>query len=209
MGKSDDPITDAVLGESAYDRLRAIRFGVFKQAIHRKLAWQSYLLLALAALLPVAAALPHSTRMEYLTGELALASPKLAVLGFAGAILLVFTGLGHAGVAVRRLAREPNISEFEAEQLLAAENVCSTLGLGTATLAVAITYAGFAIGFGGASAVASYVEVMGADPFAASNVPLSLGTIAVVSLVGAVVLQLLSAFVFVESLSNKYASVDF
>lgn len=209
MGKSDDPITDAVLGESAYDRLRALRFGVFKQAIHRKLAWQSYLLLALAALLPVAAALPNSTRMEYLTGELALASPKLAVLGFAGAILLVFTGLGHAGVAVRRLAREPNISEFEAEQLLAAENVCSTLGLGTATLAVAITYAGFAIGFGGASAVASYVDVMGADPFAASNVPLSLGTIAVVSLVGAVVLQLLSAFVFVESLSNKYASVDF
>jgi hypothetical protein len=208
MGKSDDPITDAVLGESTYDRLRALRFGVFKQAIHRKLAWQSYLLLSLAALLPIAAALPDSTRMQYLTGELALASPKLAVLGFAGALLLVLTGLGHAGVAVRRLAREPNISEFEAEQLLAAENVCSTLGLGTATLAVVITHAGFALGFGGASAVATYIDVMGADPFAASNLPLSLGTIMVVSLLGAVVLQLLSAFVFVESLSSKYASVD-
>lgn len=208
MGKSSDPITDAVLGESAYDRLRALRFGVFKQAIHRKLEWQSYLLLSLAALLPIAAALPHSTRVEYLAGELAVASPKLAVLGFAGAILLVFTGLGHAGVAVRRLAREPDLSEFEAEQLLAAENVCSTLGLGTATLAVVITYAGFALGFGGASAVTAYVEVMGADPFAASQLPLSLGTIMVVSLLGAVVLQLLSAFVFVESLSNRYASVD-
>jgi hypothetical protein len=181
---------------------------VFKQAIHRKLEWQSYLLLSLAALLPIAAALPHSTRVEYLAGELAVASPKLAVLGFAGAVLLVFTGLGHAGVAVRRLAREPDLSEFEAEQLLAAENVCSTLGLGTATLAVVITYAGFALGFGGASAVTAYVEVMGADPFAASQLPLSLGTIMVVSLLGAVVLQLLSAFVFVESLSNRYASVD-
>jgi hypothetical protein len=49
---------------------------------------------------------------------------------------------------------------------------------------------------------------MGADPFAASQLPLSLGTIMVVSLLGAVVLQLLSAFVFVESLSNRYASVD-
>lgn len=37
---------------------------------------------------------------------------------------------------------------------------------------------------------------------------MALGTIAVVSLVGAVVFQLRSAFVFVESLSNTDASVD-
>jgi hypothetical protein len=208
MGKSNDPITEAIVGDSAYDRLRAVQFGVFKQAIHRKIAWQSYLLLALAALLPLGALLPTSTRMTYLTGQLATASPRVMILGFVGAVLLVGTGLGHAGVAIRRLSLEPNLTETQAQELLGIENVCSTLGLGTATLAVVITYAVFAIGFGGANVVGTYVEVMGADPFAASDVGLDIASIAVFALVGAVVLQLLSAFVYVEGLSSKYASVD-
>ncbi|MFB6304304.1 MAG: hypothetical protein ABEH47_03990 [Haloferacaceae archaeon] len=202
---ADDPLAEALLSDSAYERLRAREFGVLKRALHEKLAWQSYLLLALAALLPLAAFLPPGVRERYLA-DAALASPRWTVLGVVAVTIVWLTGLGHAGVAIRALRVGPSLSEVQAHELVSLENVCSLLGFGTAGVATLLTYAFFGLGFGGLDLIAAYAA-LGANPFEPVSYGVPIGTLAIVAMVGAVVLKFLSAFVYVESLRRDVPAV--
>ena len=54
----NDPIADALLGESTYERLRVERYALIKRRIPQKLVYQSGLLLALALIVPIASNRP-------------------------------------------------------------------------------------------------------------------------------------------------------
>lgn len=82
----DDPIAEALTSDSAYERLRAREFGVLRRAIHEKLAWQSYLLLALAALLPLAAF--GANPFEQVPDAVSIGT--LAITAMVGAVVLKF-----------------------------------------------------------------------------------------------------------------------
>lgn len=197
MSDEDDPIADALLGESTYERERLRAFGWFKQSIPRKLALQSYILFALAALLPIAAFLPPSIRETYFA-EVAAASPKLAFLGLVAVVLVFGTGIGHALVGVRRVALEPALTELQARELVNIENVCSLLGFFTGGVATVLTYALLLLGFGGESALEAFMSAGGGNPFTASAVGVEVGTVAVTAMVGAVLMRFLSAYVHVR-----------
>lgn len=202
---ADDPIAEALLSDSPYERLRAREFRVLGGALPRKLAWQSYLLLALAALLPIVGLLPAGVRETYVP-DAAMASPRWAVIALFAVGAIWLTGLGHAGIALRLVSLGPSISEVQARELLNLENVCSLFGFGTAGVAVLVTYAFVALGFAGLDTLMAYAAVAG-NPFAPAPVPVSLGTVAIAATVGAVVLKFLSAFVYVESLCRGRSAV--
>ncbi|MFB6281010.1 MAG: hypothetical protein ABEH40_03220 [Haloferacaceae archaeon] len=202
---TDDPIAEALLSDSPYERLRAREFRVLGGAIPRKLAWQSYLLLSLAALLPLVGLLPPGVRETYI-GDAALATPRWAVIALFAVGVLWLTGLGHAGIALRLLALGPGISEVQARELLSLENVCSLFGFGTAGVAVLATYAFVGIGFAGLDTLMAYAAVAG-NPFTPAPLPVTVGSVAIVAMVGAVVLKFLSAFVYVESVRRGRSAV--
>lgn len=201
----DDPIAEALLSDSPYERLRAREFSVLGGALPRKLAWQSYLLLSLAALLPIVGLLPAGVREAY-AADAALAAPRWAVVALFAVGAIWLTGLGHAGVALRLLRLGPAISEVQARELLSLENVCSLFGFGTAGFAVLVTYAFVALGFAGLDTLTAYAAVAG-NPFAPSPLPVSIGSVAIAAMVGAVVLKFLSAYVYVESLCRGRSDV--
>jgi hypothetical protein len=201
----DDPIADALLGDSAYERVRVERWSLFKQPIPRKLAIQSSILFALAAILPVAAFLPGEVRESYLQ-EVAAASPKVALLALLAVAVVALTGIGHAGVGIQRFRLEPSLTERQALELFNLESLCSTLGFLTGGFATVVTYAFLLLGFGGTTALEAFVQYGGGNPFAASGVDLNIATVAVAALVGAVVLRVLSVYLFVESVRRSAAT---
>jgi hypothetical protein len=197
--KIDDPIADALLGDSTYQRVRAERWGWFKQPIPKKLAWQSYLLFALAAVLPLTAALPAGVRESPLS-DVASTSPKIALLAMVAAVLVAATGLGHAGVGLRRFSLEPSLTEVQALELFNLESLCSLVGFLTGGFATLVTYVFLLVGFGGVEALETYVAAGGGNPFATSTLGVDVASVAVFAMVGAVVLRLLSTYLYVESL---------
>jgi hypothetical protein len=203
--KSDDPIADALLGDSVYERIRVERWSLFKQPIPRKLAIQSTLLFALAAILPVAAFLPAEVRESYLQ-EVAAASPKVALLALLAVAVVGLTGIGLAGVGIQRFRLEPSLTEGQARELFNLESLCSTLGFLTGGFATAVTYAFLLIGFGGTSALTAFMKYGGGNPYAASGINLDIATVAVAALVGAVVLRVLSVYLFVEDVRRSMAT---
>jgi hypothetical protein len=191
---STDPVTKALLGESTYERLRATRFGMFKQPIHRKLRWQSVLLFGLALLLPLMATFPADIR-----SPLSGAAPKVAVLGLVGGMVVFLGGLTLTGLGVVRVRLEPTMTEWQADTLLNLEEVASLLGIGTGGLGILLTLAFTSIGFGGSEAVSAYVRTMGTSPFATTGVEwLSVSSIATFAFVGSVALFTFSQFLGLE-----------
>lgn len=151
----DDPIADAILRGSTFERLRATRFSPWRWPIPRKIAYQSYLLTALAAVVPLTLALPPEIADAYLGASRLDASPHVLVLGVFSLIVLVLTGIGHAVIGLYRLRLEPDISQNRALELLAWEDVASSLGLGTAGVGVFATLAGVGVGYAGTDLFAS------------------------------------------------------
>jgi hypothetical protein len=195
----EDPIADAILGDSAYDRVRMARWRWFRQPIPRKLALQSYLLLLLAAILPVIGFLPANVRDAYLS-SVAVATPKVALVALVATLVVTGTGLGHVVVGLRRVVLEPDLTEKQAAELLDVEGVCSLLGFLTGGVATAVTYAFVALGFGGLEFLQSYVAAGGGNPFAASAVGIDVASVAVLALVSGVLLRVLATYVWVETL---------
>lgn len=193
----DDPITERLLSDSPYERLRARQFSYFARPIDQKLAWQSYLLFALAALLPVLAAFPPGIRRTYFT-DVATASPKLAFVALVAVVFVAATGLGHALVEHARIHLRP-LDEYQARELVTFETLCSMLGFGTGGLATVSTYALVVLGFGGERALDAFLAVGGGNPYAESSLGVTVGTVAVLALVSGVVLQVLSAHTHVRA----------
>lgn len=146
----DDPIADAILSGSTFERLRATRFSPWRWPIATKIAYQSYLLVALAGVVPLTLALPPEVAETYLGASRLDAAPNVLVVGVFSLVVIVLTAVAHAVIGLYRLHLEPDIPHETALELLAWEDVASSLGLGTAGFGVLITLAGFGVGYAGA-----------------------------------------------------------
>lgn len=197
----DDPITERVLSESPYDRLRAQQFSYFPQPVDRKLAWQSYLLFALALLLPVLALTPASIRQAYFA-EVATATPKVAFVALVATVLVAGAGVGLSVTERVRLSRQP-LDEHTARDIVTFEELFSVVGFGTGGFATLSVYVLVLLGFGGHQVLDSFLAVGGGNPFASSNLGATVGTVAVTALVCAVVLQFLSAYFYARNLLSE------
>ncbi len=193
----DDPIAEKLLSDSPYERLRARQLSYFVQPIDRKLAWQSYLLFALAGLLPVLSVLPATVRRAYLP-TVASSSPKLAFVALVAVVFVAGTGVGHALVEYFRIERGP-LDERQARELVTFESLCSMLGFGTGGLATVSTYALVLLGFGGRDLLSAFLAAGGGNPFEPSTLGVTVGFVAVVALLCAVALQTLSAYLYVRA----------
>ena len=76
-----DGITDAVLSDSAYERVRILRDSLFTQPIPWKLRVQGLLLAVLAATVPLYWLYPDGVAGYLTTTDPMTATPKVALLG--------------------------------------------------------------------------------------------------------------------------------
>jgi hypothetical protein len=199
-GKGDgpaDPVTEALLNGSAYERLRFRRHGFFRQPIPQKLRAQSGLLFALAAVLPLMAALPGDVR-ELLGSRVQTASPKVIVLGLIGGVVVFVCGLGLATLAVARLRLDGEMTEERANTLLSLEEVASLLGLGTGGIAIVLTLGYALLGHGGMRAVETYIRLAGKSPYAASGLNVTVTEVATSAFVGGVALYVLAQAIHLQ-----------
>jgi hypothetical protein len=194
----DDPVANALLSESVYERIRQLRYSPLGQPIPTKLAWQSGLLFLLALMLPVLAASPEEVRA--MLGESAVsASPKVLVLGVVGGSVVFGTGLTLTALGFLRVRLEPRMTEGLAHRLLGLEDVASLLGIGTGGIAIVLTMAYVLMGYVGQRAVEWYVGATGLSPFAPSGVePLTVGGVATLAFVGSVALLVASRALHME-----------
>jgi len=174
----DDPVADALLSESAYERTRYRQFGWFNQSITRKLTVQSYLLHLLAAVLPVLAMLPEEIRVRYFGGPIADAAPTVGVAALAAAGVVTVGGAGLIAVALFVLARGDRLDDETARAVRSVERICSMTGLVTGGVATLAVYTFALMGFGGIETVQTWIAVGGGNPYAPSGIRLPLATVA-------------------------------
>jgi len=162
----DDPIADAFLGESDYERLRVQRLCTFTQPIDRKLRWLSGLLFALAATFPMLALVPPTTSGLFPGGDPTGAMTKVLLVGLFGGLITFGGGIGLVYVAVRTRMDGRDLTERRAWSLLTLEEMCSYLGVVTGGFAIAISVGLHLMAAGGTESTTAYVEAMGQNPFA-------------------------------------------
>ncbi|ELZ83189.1 hypothetical protein C453_14326 [Haloferax elongans ATCC BAA-1513] len=190
----DDPIASALLGQSAYERVRVRRRSLFKQHLAYKLALQSAIFGALALVLPLAMTLPASTQRLFPGGEPLSSAPKILVLGaYAGAIEAV-AALGLVYVGYQRVQRGDVMSEGEAAHLLNVEDAATMISLVTGAAAVVTLDGFFLLGHAGQELLAGYLAAGGGNPFAGTEIPVSVPAVAIPAAVLAVVLFVLSRY---------------
>ncbi|WP_277552677.1 hypothetical protein [Halobaculum limi] len=199
---SDDPITRAILSDSVYERLRAGRFGWFKQPLSRKLTVQGYLLHVLAAILPILALLPPEIKQAYFSRSVVGAAPKVAVLALVAVTVIGTAGAGLSAVGAFRLWRGDDFDEHTAQSVLNFEDLCSMLGLATGTIATVATYLFVLVGFGGGKTLQAWIATGGGNPYAPSGYGLNVGTVAVTALCIGVVLQVVSTYLYARGLTE-------
>lgn len=180
----DDPIADALLGRSTYDRLRMRRFSYFKQTVPQKLAWQSGLLFTLAFVLPLAAGFPAETKALFAGHTPVAASPKALLLGLIAATVELGTAGTLVAVTLRRVQLEPDLCEETARRLLNVEDVATLVGLVTGGFAVLLTVGFFLLGYAGPEAVSTFAASGGASPYAPSGSGISVMALGVAAVVG-------------------------
>jgi len=192
--QESDPILDALVDGSAYERIRVERFAHFKQPLERKLAIQSAMLGLLALLLPLYSLYPRSAGAYLPSLNPVAASPKVLFLGvFGGAVELVTAAL-LVGVALYRVRNAP-LDEAQAHSILDAENFATYLGFGTGGIAIALTLGFFLLGLGGESTLRWYVEATnGINPFATTGVDISVAHVATAALSASVVVLTVRAY---------------
>ena len=184
----EDRITEAILGDSVYERLRAERTGVSSRPIPQKLTAQSGLLVALALVFPISVAFPAPVKASFPAGDPLLASPGIVLLGALALALVVFTGTSLAAIEYCRLRFESRLTHAQAEALLNGEDLATLFGIGTAGSAVLATDGLALLGLGGLDLIRVYTK----NAFAASGTGISVAALATASLCGAVVLYAVS-----------------
>lgn len=182
---SADPITDAILSESAYERLRYTE-GVITVPVSRVLIYQAVLLALLATILPLYAFYPPSVGEYVPTLDPFLAAPKLLVLGLVGWVTEVTAALLLAGLWEYRRRRGP-LTEAQARTVFDVEQIAAGLSIVTGGLAIVVTVGLVSLGVFGGSTVAIYLErVAGADVFA-QTAGVSIGHLSMLSLLACLV----------------------
>lgn len=188
----DDPVADALLSDSPYERISELRYSPFDQSIPRKLVLQSGLLFLLALVLPMVATYPAEVRATF-DGTVVSASPNVLLLGGVGGSVVFLTGLALTLLGFLRVRLEPRMTEDLAHRLLGLEDVASLLGIGTGGTAILLTIAYLLMGYVGPPAIEWYVDATGLSPFAPSGVePLSVGVVATLAFGGGIALLLAS-----------------
>lgn len=189
---SGDHVTDALMGGSAYERLRFERYSVFKQSIPQKMHFQSALLFGLAAVLPVMAALPADVREALNASEVAAASPRVILLGLLGGALVFVCGIGLATLGFARLKLGSSMTESQAETMLNLEEVASLLSLIIGGISIVLTICYALMAHGGMETIQAYVRTVGRDPYVASGFDVSVAAVAASAFVGGVALFVLA-----------------
>ncbi|PSQ08287.1 hypothetical protein BRC93_15695 [Halobacteriales archaeon QS_5_70_15] len=194
-----DPVANALLGDSTYERLRQTRYSPFSQRIPTKIVVQSGLLFLLALMLPVMAAFPAEVR-AMLGGSAFSSSPRVLVLGLVGGVVVFSGGVALTVVGFLRVHLEPRMTERLANRLLSLEDVASLLGIGTGGIAILLTMAYVLMGYVSVRAVEWYVDTMGISPFASSGIePVTVGGVATLAFVGSVALLVASQALHMET----------
>ncbi|WP_265109038.1 hypothetical protein [Halosolutus halophilus] len=180
----DDPIADALLGESTYERLRVERYALIKPRIPQKLVYQSGLLLALALVVPITATYPSSVRAAFPGGEPLWASPLVLWVGVCAGGIQLGTATCLVAVAIARRSREPQLSESQAHTLLNVEDVASMFGLATGGFAILLTVGFFLLGHVGSETFEAVIVAAPRNPYGQTGVSvpvIAVGTAAAIS----------------------------
>ncbi|MFD1563223.1 hypothetical protein ACFR99_06655 [Haloarchaeobius amylolyticus] len=195
----NDPIADALLGESTYERLRVERYALIKRRIPQKLVYQSGLLLALALIVPIAATYPTSVRAAFPGGEPLWASPLVLWLGvYAGGIELG-TAACLVAVAIVRRSREPQLSESQAHVLLNVEDVASMFGLATGGFAILLTVGFFSLGHAGGETFQALINSAPRNPYGQTGVSIPVIAVGAAAAISSGVVYLVSRYLAPKS----------
>ncbi|MEF8883297.1 MAG: hypothetical protein V5A34_12325 [Halapricum sp.] len=186
MSDETDPITDAVLSESAYERIRYTE-GIITQPVLRTLTFQAGLLALLASILPLYAFYPSSVSEHVPTLDPFLAAPKLLFLGLVGWVTEVSAALLLAGLWYYRQRRVP-LTEAQARTVFDVEQIAAGLSIVTGGLAIVVTVGLVAIGVFGEATMATYLgSIAGDDVFAQTATGISVGHLSMLSGLGCLV----------------------
>lgn len=166
---SDDPVADALVDGSVYERVRIQRMSTFDQQIPRKLHRFGWLLYLLAAALLSVTVLPPATEATLPVDPLAT-STKVLVLGLIGGSVVVAMGVGLILNALAAERLKP-MSESTAESLLALEEMASLIGFVIGGAVTLLTVGIVAVAHGGPEAVEMLLAVTRTSPYAAAPVP--------------------------------------
>ena len=196
----DDPIADALLGDSTYERLRVQRYALIKRRIPEKLRWQSGLLLALALVVPITATYPASVQAAFPGGDPLWSSPLVLWLGVYAGVIQLATATTLAAVAVVRRRGEPTFTESQVRTLLNVEDVASMFGLVTGGFAVFLTVAFFLFGHMGSESVAGFVAAAPQNPYEQTAVSVPVIAVGTAAAIGAGLVYLTGRALAVESL---------
>jgi hypothetical protein len=190
MGDHDPPddVAAALLGDSTYDRLRVTRYRLFDQSVPRKLTLQGLVFAALALVYPLASTMPASTRDMFAGGDPLASTPKILLLGaWAGAIeTTAALGLVYVGVTLHR--NRGDLDERQARRLLTVEDVASMVALVTGAVAILVLDGFFLLGHAGPTAISTFLEAGGQNPYAATPIPVTVPGVAVPAAVLSVLL---------------------
>lgn len=190
---STTPIA-AACSSSTYERARVHRRDVFARSIPAKLTTQAFLLVALAGAAPIVALYPPSVASLFPVDPLG-AAPRAALLGVLAVGIETLTAAVLVVVALVRLRWEPDMTEARAAHLLDVEAVASLFGLGTSGVAVVATNGFLLLGLTGRRTVLRVGTLGGNHPFTASGTGVSVATVAIAALCGALALGLASRYV--------------
>jgi hypothetical protein len=185
----DDPIADAMLSDSPYDRVTAERYRPVRGPVSRTLARQAVLLVALATALPIVATYPESTAVlpDHAVVE---TFPKVLVLGALGGM----TQLAGALALVALVVVRPRIdTERGAHRLVTMEDLATTVSLGTGGMAIVFTDLLLALGH--VEEALSLLTRGKTEPMAAVGTDLTVGSVAVLALAGALLCAVASRWV--------------
>ncbi|MFC7078639.1 hypothetical protein [Haloarcula halophila] len=194
---NEDRITTALLSDSAYERVRYERHSYFRQTVPRTLALQSASLGMLALVLPMYGLYPTSATQFLPAIDPVVASPKVLLMGVFGGLFQLIGAVLLVGSVFYRVSKAP-LTEEQAHSVLNVEDFARYVALGTGGVAILVATLLFAIGLGGASAIESYVAVMGRNPFAASGLGISVSTVSLLAFVSSVVVFYAGRFLAVE-----------
>jgi len=174
-----DDITDGLLSDSTYRRLRIERFAHFKQSVPTKLKWQCGLLVALVLTLPIYEVFPATVEQYLPASDPSVASPKVIVVGAVGGAITVASMAMLTASTLYRLRHEP-LTEYQAHGVLNVEDFASLIGLIAGTMAIGIMVAYVLLAaVGGGSAIAQYIAMMdGVNPFADSGIGITVVDVA-------------------------------
>ncbi|MDS0476692.1 hypothetical protein [Natrinema sp. 1APR25-10V2] len=173
----NDPIADALLGESTYERLRVERYALIKRRIPQKLVYQSGLLFALALVVPIVATYPSSVQTAFPGGNPLWSSPLVLWVGVAAGGIQLGTATCLVAVSITRRRYEPHLSESQVHALLNVEDVASMFGLATGGFAILITIGFFLLGHAGVDTFTAVVESAPRDPYRQTGVSVSVVTV--------------------------------